>query len=122
MQHSRFLRISQALAEYFGLTDPSQAIGKSDLDFFDAERARQYKADEQEIMRTGKMSVGKEQDQLQPDGNVTWMLTNKVPLYGPDGAILGTFGISRDITRTETGGSAVAGGDPGSPGSQPCEE
>jgi two-component system sensor histidine kinase/response regulator len=97
-EHSRFIRISQALAEYFGLTDPVQAIGKSDYDFFDAERARRYNADEQEIMRTGKMSIGKEQDQLQPDGNVTWMLTNKVPLYGPDGAMLGTFGISRDIT------------------------
>jgi two-component system sensor histidine kinase/response regulator len=97
-EQSRFIRVSQALAEYFGLTDPVQAIGKSDYDFFDAERARRYNADEQEIMRTGKMSIGKEQDQLQPDGNVTWMLTNKVPLYGPDGAMLGTFGISRDIT------------------------
>ncbi len=95
---SRFLRISQALAKYFGLTDPAQAIGKSDEDFFDAARAQQYRANEQEIMRTGKMVVGKEEDQLHPDGHVTWMLTNKVPLYGPDGNILGTFGISRDIT------------------------
>jgi len=104
-QQSRFIRISQALAEYFGLADPAQAIGKSDRDFFDAARAEEYQADEKEIMRTGKMTVGKEQDQLQPDGRVTWMLTNKVPLFGPDGAILGTFGISRDITerkRAET--------------------
>ncbi|MHB8972801.1 MAG: response regulator [Pirellulaceae bacterium] len=98
-QHSRFIRISQALADYFGLKDPAQAIGKSDRDFFDADRAEQYVADEQEIMRTGILSIGKEQDQLKQDGHVTWMLTNKVPLYGPDGAILGTFGISRDITR-----------------------
>ncbi|MHB0959019.1 MAG: response regulator [Pirellulaceae bacterium] len=98
-QHSRFIRISKALAEYFNLDDPAEAIGKSDADFFDAERAQQYIADEQEIMRTGILSIGKEQDQLKPDGNITWMLTNKVPLYGPDGTILGTFGISRDITR-----------------------
>jgi PAS domain S-box-containing protein len=98
-QHSRFLRISKTLADYFGLDDPAQAIGKSDLDFFDAERAQRYIADEQEIMRTGILNIGNEQDQLKRDGNVTWMLTNKVPLYGPDGAILGTFGISRDITR-----------------------
>jgi two-component system, sensor histidine kinase and response regulator len=97
-QGSRFIRISQALAEYFGLADPAQAIGKSDFDFFDATRAEQYRADEQEIMRSGQMNVDKEQDQLQPDGRLTWVLTNKVPLYGPNGAILGTFGISRDIS------------------------
>lgn len=103
-ERSRFLRISQALAEYFGLTDPAQAIGKSDFDFYDTARAQQYLADEQEIMRTGQMTVDKEQDQVHPDGRTTWMLTNKVPLYGLDGTILGTFGISRDITarkRTE---------------------
>ncbi len=32
-------------------------------------------------------------------GKVTWLLTDKVPLCSPAGEIIGTFGISRDITR-----------------------
>ncbi len=95
---SRFIRISKALAGYFGLRDPSEAIGKSDFDIFDPKRAEQYLADEQEVMTTGKPVVGKEEEQPWPDGRVTWVSTSKVPLRSPEGAVIGTFGISRDIT------------------------
>ena len=98
-RHSRIIRISKALADFYGLSDPEQAVGKTDLAFYDAERACKYMADEQEIMRTGRLTVDKEEDQLWPDGKVTWLLTNKVPLYNPNGEIMGTFGLSRDITR-----------------------
>jgi two-component system, sensor histidine kinase and response regulator len=98
-QHNRFLRGSRTLAEYFGLHDPADIAGKSDADFFDASRAQQYALDEQEIMRSGIPSIDKEEDQLKPDGTMTWMLTSKVPLRGPDGTIVGTFGLSHDITR-----------------------
>ena len=98
-QHSRFLRGSRTLAEYFGLSDPSEIAGKTDADFFDATRAEQYTLDEQEIMRSGIPSIDKEEDQLKPDGTLNWMLTSKVPLRGPDGTIVGTFGISHDMTR-----------------------
>jgi len=95
---SRFIRISRALAGYFGLNDPAEAIGKADSDIFDPQRAEQYLADEQEVMKTGKPVVGKEEEQPWPDGRVTWVSTSKVPLRDPAGKIIGTFGISRDIT------------------------
>jgi two-component system sensor histidine kinase/response regulator len=95
---SRFLRISKALADYFGLRDSSEAIGKADSDIFDVQRAEQYLADEQEIMRTRRPVVDKEEEQAWPDGRVRWVSTSKVPLYGKQGDIIGTFGISRDIT------------------------
>jgi len=95
---SHFIRISKALADYFSLPDPSEAIGKTDFDFFDAEPARQYLADEQEVMRTGKAVVGKEEEQVWPDGHTTWVSTTKLPLRNAEGEIIGTFGISRDIT------------------------
>ncbi len=96
---SRFIRVSKSLADYFQLSDPSQAIGKSDFDFFDSQQAHQYRADEQEVMKTGKPVVGKEEEQVRGGGQKTWLLTSKVPLYSPDGKIIGTFGISRDITQ-----------------------
>jgi len=95
---SHFIRISKALADYFNLKEPSDAIGKTDLDIFDPERAGQYLADEQQVMRTGKGVVNKEEEQSWPNGRARWISTSKVPLRSLEGEVIGTFGISRDIT------------------------
>jgi diguanylate cyclase (GGDEF)-like protein/PAS domain S-box-containing protein len=97
-RESRFIRISSAMAAYFGLSDPSQAVSKSDADMFSAEHAQKALADEQEIMRTGQPAVGREEKETWPDGHETWVLTTKVPLLNRHGQIIGTMGISRDIT------------------------
>ena len=55
---SRFIRVSKAMAAYFRLRDPSEASGKSDFDFFDAEKAKQYLADEQQVMRNWRACRG----------------------------------------------------------------
>ncbi|MFV2068231.1 MAG: response regulator, partial [Pirellulales bacterium] len=96
---SRFIRISKCQADYYGLDDPRHAIGKSDFDFYDAGRARQYLDDERRIMQTGHAEVAKEEEQVWSDGHVTWLLTSKLPLRDADGRVIGTFGLSRDITQ-----------------------
>jgi PAS domain S-box-containing protein len=95
---SRFTLINKLQAERFGLSYPAAAIGKTDQDFFTAEHAAQALTDERYIMRTGEPIVDKEEKETWPDGRVTWASTTKMPLIGHDGAIVGTFGISRDVT------------------------
>ncbi len=99
-QASRFLRINKAMAQFQGLTDPDQANGKSDFDFFTEEHAKQAYDDEQNIIRTGKMlsTIEKETHHNRPD---TWVSTIKMPLSDQEGNIIGTFGISRDITKSK---------------------
>ncbi|MEA3407705.1 MAG: PAS domain-containing protein, partial [Chloroflexota bacterium] len=94
---SRFIRINEAMATYFGLEDPTEAVGKTDFDLFAEEHARAAYADEQRIMESGETLV-KEEKETWPDGRETWVSTIKAPLRGNDGQIVGTFGISRDIT------------------------
>ena len=92
----------------FGLSDPGQAIGKTDFDFFTEEHARQAFDDEQRIMRTGAPLVGFEEKETWPDGHVTWVSTTKVPLRDASGKITGLVGISRDITEHKRMEAALA--------------
>ena len=96
--HSRFIRISKAQAERFGLRDPAQAVGKTDFDFFAEDHARPAFEDEQKIMKTGRPLVDLEEKETWPNGRAAWVSTTKVPLRDKQGQIIGTFGISRDLT------------------------
>ncbi|HEY7425900.1 MAG TPA: PAS domain S-box protein [Gemmataceae bacterium] len=94
----RFLRVNKAKAARIGLSDPAQAVGKSDFDYNEPAFARQTLADEQAVMRTRKPLVGKEERIIDPDGRERWVTATKVPLYDPYGQVAGTLGISHDIT------------------------
>jgi PAS domain S-box-containing protein len=95
---SRFILINPASVRIFGLRSPEDAIGKTDFDIFTQEHAAQAFADEQEILRTGRAIVGKDEKETWPDGTISWVTTTKLPLRNKQGEIVGTFGISRDIT------------------------
>ena len=104
---SRFLRIGKAQASSFGLSDPEQAIGMTDFDVFAEEHARPAFEDEQEIIRTGLPMIGKEEKVVYLDGRVEWVSTTKMPLRDKGGAIIGTFGVSRDITGVKVADEAL---------------
>ena len=97
---SRFLRVNRAQAQIFGLNDPVLAVGKTDFDFFSEEHARQASADEMNIIRSEK-TVTMEEKETWDTHSDTWVLTTKAPLRDARGKIVGTFGISRDITKSK---------------------
>ena len=100
---SRFIRVSKSRALRAGFSDPRELIGKSDFDHFTSEHAQPAYDAEQRIIRTGQPLIDIEEKETWPDGRVTWASTSKLPLYDQEGRVIGTFGISRDITaRKET--------------------
>ncbi|MCX6220726.1 MAG: response regulator [Bacteroidia bacterium] len=103
---SRFIRINRALALSFGLSDPIQAIGKSDFDFFTDEHAKQAFEDEQRIIQTGEQ-ISLEEKETRSDRPDTWASTTKIPLRDKSGKIIGTFGISKDITKRKRAEEAL---------------
>jgi len=103
-----FLRVNPAMARAFGLSDPSQIVGKSDADFFPEDVARQFMADEKEIIRTGRPVLNIVQ-KTRWHGSETggWEMVSKLPLHDAAGRIIGTCGISVDITERKRAEEAL---------------
>lgn len=97
-RNSRFICVNQAMADYCGLSSRAKAIDKADEDIFTSEHSREAFADEQYIILSGKSIIGKEEKETWRDGRETWVLTTKVPLRNALGEIVGTMGISHDIS------------------------
>lgn len=95
---SRFIAVNHAMSLWFGFSDPDEMIGKTDFDLFTAEHAHAALEAEKKIIESGRPVVGLEEEETWPDGHKTWVSTTKVPLRDPQGNIIGTFGLSRDIT------------------------
>jgi diguanylate cyclase (GGDEF)-like protein/PAS domain S-box-containing protein len=103
---SRFIMISDQQARTLGLTDTADAIGKTDFDFFTDEHARQAGDDEQDVIRTGQPHMSEERETRRgvPD---KWVETSKLPLRDANEKIIGTFGISVDITARRSAEQAL---------------
>ncbi len=106
---SRFLLVSQGwlldLGPGCGLDD---VIGKSDFDFFSHEHAAAAFEDEQQIIRTGEAMLTKIERETFHGRPDAWVSTTKLPLVDDEGNIVGTFGISRDVTAQVMAEKALA--------------
>jgi two-component system, sensor histidine kinase and response regulator len=96
---SRFLLISAGwIAAYAPGRAADDLIGKTDFDVFSDKHASDALRDEQQIIRTGEPIVGKVELETYAGRPDTWVSTTKMPLRDSHGRIIGTFGISRDVT------------------------
>ena len=95
---SRFIRVNQAMSDFFQLERAEDACGKTDADFFGLEHSEETLLDERRVMETGVPILSKIECKTPVGGGKSWTLTTKLPLRDRAGRILGTCGISRDIT------------------------
>lgn len=94
-----FLRASQAVAASLGLASYKALLGRTDADFYHPNHARQSFQDEQEVMRTRQPIVGKLEHECRKDGTKAWVSTTRVALLDAADTVVGTLGISRDVTQ-----------------------
>lgn len=96
---SRFLFVSAGfIAAYAPGRSAEELTGKTDFDVFSYQHAADAFADEQEIIQTGKPIAGQVERETYTGRPDAWVSTTKMPLLDETGQIIGTFGISRDVT------------------------
>ena len=96
---SKFIWNNYMHANQLGVMKPEELVGKSDFDFFPQEFAERARQVELEIMATGKPVLNIEEALGDEENdNMKYYLASKYPLYDMNNDIVGTWGISRDIT------------------------
>jgi PAS domain S-box-containing protein len=96
-EKNRFVRVNKASGEDRGIT-PEDFIGKTDFDIFTEEAAKKCFADDDRVMKTGKPLINRIEKITYLNGMERWFSATKVPRYDEKGKIIGTIGITRDIT------------------------
>ena len=80
-------------------------LGKTVHELLPAFLADQYQLDDEYVLAGNRIVDRIELNRL-PDGTSVWHVTNKIPLLGRDGTIIGTVGITRPLDRSEAGMAA----------------
>ena len=85
--------------EKLGVENMDKVIGKTDFDFFTKPHAEQAYREEWEMIKSKKPVIGKIIEETYLNGKTAWVSTTKVPWYDEKGNIIGTLGVSRDVTQ-----------------------
>lgn len=94
---NKLVRVNRFYAEGFKMT-PEEIMGKTDFHFFPREQAQKMFDDDTYVLKTGNLIIGKIERTLLPNGTYNCVTTTKIPVKNKNGGIIGTMGITRDIT------------------------
>ena len=95
---SRFVKTNAVHAQLLGLSDPQEAVGRTDFDFFPREDAQRFYDEEQGIMQFGQPVLGREWQVPASGGEMLWVSESKIPFTDETGQVAGLVGIGRDVT------------------------
>jgi len=95
---SNYVLVNQWMVNLFNAKSASEVKGKGDCDFFEDTHADVTRADEAVVMENKEPILGKLERMEWHDGRVTWSTTSKFPWFDRHGKLVGTFGVSADVT------------------------
>jgi len=94
----RFIRINKAHTNFLKLDKPEDAIGKTDLDFQPPNLAGQFMEEERQMLESGEPIINQIEFNPKEDGQPRWLSRTKAPVRDSSGLLMGTIGITRDVT------------------------
>ncbi len=96
----RYMGCNRPFAENAGLENPAESIGRDDFQMPWFEDAVRYREIDRQVIEKNSPELNYEEQQLQPDGTVSWLIRNKVPLHDRDGNVIGVLGTIQNITES----------------------
>lgn len=102
----RYTAVNQTLVERTGRAGKADLIGRTGDEVFPGDLGKRIAAQDRAITQDGRTLTAELELHLYPDGCEGWCLTWKAPLRDASGAIIGLFGMSRDV---RTGNDAPDG-------------
>ncbi len=94
---NRIIKANRFYIQGTGLSK-EEIMGKTDFDFFPFEYAYEMFKDDQKVISTGNPLVGKIEKTTLSDGRKNHVITTKIPMRDKQGKVIGTMGITRDIS------------------------
>ena len=95
---SRFTMVNTPMARWTGFKKPQELIGKTDADLFGVEHSQKALEDERRILATGEALESVVEKETWSGRGDTWVLTTKMPYLNRRGELMGTFGVSNDVS------------------------
>ncbi|MEM8831096.1 MAG: PAS domain S-box protein [Cyanobacteria bacterium P01_G01_bin.19] len=96
---SNFLGCDRSFCELAGLKSPQDIIHKNDYDMpWTKEEADWYRECDRRVIENNAAEYGILETQVNAEGKLTWMETNKIPLHDADGKVIGILGTCEDVT------------------------
>jgi PAS domain S-box-containing protein len=93
---SRYILVNDAFVAACGLTE-IDILGKTPVEVWPAHWGEAYMKTDEQVVASGLRTRYEERRQS-PDGQVRWFDIVKTPLRNAQGQVVGTVGISRDVT------------------------
>ena len=93
---ARYVAVSLTLADRCGRTR-EELTGQTVLDVFPKPMAKTYYEQDRRVLESGLPLRDELELHLYVRGEPGWCVTNKVPLLGPGGAVIGLLGFSKDL-------------------------
>lgn len=89
----QFIAANRRFWRRFGCQSEAELIGKTDFDLFPEQLARNYRADDEEILASGEPKRKIVEPFFNQQGLPDWFFTNKLPIRSVSGEVIGIMGI-----------------------------
>jgi PAS domain S-box-containing protein len=93
----KYLFANSATLQLLGLSTEAEIVGKTDFDVLPLEFAQNIREWDERVLRSG-IAEKFEEDVLNSAGQIVNLYTTKTPMRDPNGNIIGTVGMTRDIS------------------------
>ena len=94
---SEYVVVNQTLVERCGRRTKQELIGRTADEVFPPPLGRSYRLQDDEVLRGGHPIRDQLELHVYPTGRWGWCVTNKLPLRARDGAVIGLYGVSKDL-------------------------